>query len=52
MGTPPKPKYNSYLLRRITRWGYKDKMKQEGPLPRLKNDSKKLPTPEYIPKLR
>ena len=25
---------------------------QYGPLPRLKNDSKKLPTPEYIPKLR
>jgi len=36
--------------RKISRWGYLDKVKQEGPLPRLKNDSKRINAPIFIPK--
>eukprot|EP00088_Acartia_fossae_P065037 TRINITY_DN80080_c0_g1_i1.p1 TRINITY_DN80080_c0_g1~~TRINITY_DN80080_c0_g1_i1.p1 ORF type:complete len:194 (-),score=23.63 TRINITY_DN80080_c0_g1_i1:70-630(-) len=36
--------------RKINRFGMVDKMKRYGPLPRLQNDSAKLPGPEYIPK--
>jgi len=37
--------------RQIPRWGYYDELKQQGPLPRLKDDSASLGQPEYIPKL-
>jgi len=34
----------------INRYGYVDKVKQQGPLPRLKNDSDRINLPIYTPK--